>query len=95
MRDDDKPWSLDRRRFMQASATAVVATQANVARAAPRGETTCASYIVSRMSELGAKALFGVPGATCDPLFAAAAASSAMELCITASDLEAGYAADG
>jgi indolepyruvate decarboxylase len=97
MHDDDKPWSLDRRSFMQASAAAgLVATQATVARAAPRTETTCAGYIVQRMTELGANTLFGVPGATCDPLFAAAAeGGSGMDVCITASDLEAGYAADG
>jgi len=35
-----------------------------------------------------------VPGATCDPLFAAAAGGG-LELVVTASDLEAGYAADG
>jgi indolepyruvate decarboxylase len=96
MHDDDQPCSLNRRGFMQASAATLVATQATVARAAPGGETTCAGYIVARMGELGAKALFGVPGATCDPLFAAAAErGSGMDVCITASDLEAGYAADG
>ena len=39
--------------------------------------------------------LFGVPGATCDPLFAAAAQASGMQVVVNSSDLEAGYAADG
>lgn len=50
-------------------------------------------YLLARLQQHGVKHLFGVPGATCDALFAAAA-SSPVEVVVTASDLEAGYAAD-
>lgn len=53
-----------------------------------------AGYIATRLQELGCKTLFGIPGATCDPMFEAAH-NQGMKLVITASDLEAGYAADG
>lgn len=96
MRDDDDGW-LSRRTFLQASAATMLVTQPALARAkAAGGRSTPAGYLVQRLSEHGARVLFGVPGATCDPLFAAAAAEgSGMDVVITASDLEAGYAADG
>lgn len=88
-----------RRNFLQASAAAIVATQVTPALAA--GEpaasstsSTIAGYVIARLRAHGARALFGVPGATCDPLFEAAAAAH-LELVVTASDLDAGYAADG
>ncbi len=72
-----------------------IATTVSAAGPAPTtGSTTVARYIHARLTQHGATALFGVPGATCDPFFAAAK-DSGMELVITASDLEAGYAADG
>ncbi|PZR08447.1 MAG: hypothetical protein DI536_25055 [Archangium gephyra] len=49
-------------------------------------------YLITRLQQHGVKHLFGVPGATCDALFAAAA--SVLDVVVTASDLEAGYAAD-
>lgn len=53
-----------------------------------------ARYIATRLRQLGCQTLFGVPGATCDPMFDAAR-NSGLRLAVTASDLEAGYAADG
>jgi indolepyruvate decarboxylase len=55
---------------------------------------TVAGYILSRLSAHGVDTLFGVPAAYCAPLFDAAAARH-MTAVVTASDLEAGYAADG
>lgn len=49
-------------------------------------------YLLTRLQQHGVKHLFGVPGATCDALFVAA--SSVLDVVVTASDLEAGYAAD-
>ncbi len=62
--------------------------------AAGGGKVPVAEYIALRLRELGCETLFGVPGATCDPVFDAAARRG-LKLVITASDLEAGYAADG
>ncbi len=56
--------------------------------------STIAAYVLARLKQHGASVLFGVPGATCDPLFAAAEVTGT-EVVVTASDLEAGYAADG
>ncbi len=55
---------------------------------------TVADYILKRLSEQHVDTLFGVPAAYCAPLFDAAAAHG-MTSVVTASDLEAGYAADG
>jgi indolepyruvate decarboxylase len=60
----------------------------------PAMSTTAAKYILTRLSQHGVNMLFGVPGATCDPLFAAAQ-SAGMAIVVNSSDLEAGYAADG
>ena len=65
-----------------------------VAPAASAGNVTIAEYIAIRLGQLGCQTLFGVPGATCDPMFDAAARRG-IKLVITAGDLEAGYAADG
>jgi indolepyruvate decarboxylase len=62
--------------------------------AAGPGNVVVADYIALRLRQLGCQTLFGVPGATCDPMFEAAARRG-LKLAITASDLEAGYAADG
>ena len=91
-----------RRAFLQASATAVLSAKAvmepslALAESAPaqRG-TSAAGYIVARLAQYGADILFGVPGATCDPLFAAAVTTPGVSVVVTSSDLEAGYAADG
>lgn len=56
--------------------------------------TTIASYLHTRLKQHGGTTLFGVPGATCDPFFAAAK-DAGVDVVITSSDLEAGYAADG
>jgi len=106
MSDDDEALALSRRQFIQVSAAALVseglAAAPVVAAAAPApaqaagGQTTVARYIVARLAEHGVKVLFGVPGATCDPFFAAAAAAgSGLQVVVNSSDLEAGYAADG
>ena len=55
---------------------------------------TVADYILQRLSEQKVDTLFGVPAAYCAPLFDAANAHG-MRSIVTASDLEAGYAADG
>ncbi|MEZ0311665.1 MAG: thiamine pyrophosphate-dependent enzyme [Myxococcota bacterium] len=92
-----------RRAFLQASATAVLSAKAvmhpRVALAEPagaaKGTASAARYITARLAQHGADILFGVPGATCDPLFAAAASTSGVSVVVASSDLEAGYAADG
>ena len=55
---------------------------------------TVADYILKRLSEQHVDTLFGVPAAYCAPLFDAAPAHG-IKAVVTASDLEAGYAADG
>jgi indolepyruvate decarboxylase len=55
---------------------------------------TVADYILKRLSEQHVDTLFGVPAAYCAPLFDAAAAHGIRSV-VNASDLEAGYAADG
>lgn len=52
-----------------------------------------ARYIHRRLGQHGCNVLFGIPGKTCEHLYAEAAAEQ-MRLCVTAGDLEAGYAAD-
>jgi indolepyruvate decarboxylase len=55
---------------------------------------TVADYILKRLSDQHVDTLFGVPAAYCAPLFDAATAHGITAV-VTASDLEAGYAADG
>jgi indolepyruvate decarboxylase len=55
---------------------------------------TVANYILQRLSEQGVDTLFGVPAAYCAPLFDAAIGHGLRSV-VTASDLEAAYAADG
>jgi indolepyruvate decarboxylase len=55
---------------------------------------TVADYILKRLSEQHVDTLFGVPAAYCAPLFEAASGHGVKSV-VTASDLEAGYAADG
>src|SRR5262249_57288814 len=55
---------------------------------------TVADYIIKRVAEQQVDTLFGVPAAYCSPLFDAAI-DQGMRTVVTASDLEAGYAADG
>jgi TPP-dependent 2-oxoacid decarboxylase len=55
---------------------------------------TVADYVLERLHQQHVDVLFGVPAAYCAPLFDAAG-SHGMATVITASDLEAGYAADG
>lgn len=98
--------TISRRRLIGASGTAAVGRAAATTAAgtvsavlgseAAGSPTTvsAADYIVRRLQDCGVKHLFGVPGATCDPLFAAAAPGG-LDVVVTASDLEAGYAADG
>jgi indolepyruvate decarboxylase len=53
-----------------------------------------ADYILKRLSEQRVDTLFGVPAAYCAPLFDSAKAHGIRSV-VNASDLEAGYAADG
>jgi len=55
---------------------------------------TVADYIVRRRAQRQVDTLFGVPAAYCSPLFDAAIRQG-MRTVVTASDLEAGYAAGG
>ena len=55
---------------------------------------TVADYILKRLSEQRVDRLFGVPAVYCAPLFAAAP-QHGIKPVVTASDLEAGYSADG
>lgn len=55
---------------------------------------TVADYVLARLGEQRVDTLFGVPAAYCSELFDAAGAHRFKSV-VTASDLEAGYAADG
>lgn len=55
---------------------------------------TVADYVLKRLSEQHIDRLFGVPAAYCAPLFEKAPGHGIKSV-VTASDLEAGYAADG
>lgn len=81
---------------LAAAGMAVAQLTPGLARAqpGPAGKLTVAEYLAQRLKQQGCHTLFGVPGATCDPMFDAAVAQG-LKLAITASDLEAGYAADG
>ncbi len=98
--DDDEPTLISRRAVLQVSAAALAAsgTLAGPTLTTPAGAQpatiTVAGYILKRLSQRNVKHLFGVPGATCDPLFLTALTTDVVPI-ITASDGEAGYAADG
>lgn len=82
-----------RREVLQAAAVgAVLPSLVKVAEGA-EATPTIAEYLHARLKQYGAATMFGVPGATCDPFFNAAKPSG-VEVVVTASDLEAGYAAD-
>lgn len=87
-----------RRRILQAPALAVGvgALALGLARSASAAadEVPVPRYLLDRAAELGADVLFGVPGATCDPLFHAAA-EAGTRVVVPSSDLGAAYAADG
>ncbi|MEU6721912.1 thiamine pyrophosphate-binding protein [Nonomuraea sp. NPDC046802] len=55
---------------------------------------TVADYVLERLTQLQVDTLFGVPAAFCADLFDAVGAHN-VKAVVTASDLEAGYAADG
>ncbi|UBU10369.1 thiamine pyrophosphate-dependent enzyme [Nonomuraea gerenzanensis] len=55
---------------------------------------TVADYVLKRLTQQGVDTLFGVPAAYCAGLFDAAGRNGVKPV-VTASDLEAGYAADG
>lgn len=75
----------------QAAACGIVSTSVGTAGSA---SIPTARYVLRRLKQHGCTTLFGVPGKTCEALYKAAA-SEGITLCITSSDLEAGYAADG
>ena len=89
-----------RRMVLRASAAALTATVAGatpgqVAPALAQPVTvTVADYILLRLRQHGVKHLFGIPAKTCEPLYQALDRSDIKPV-ICASDLEAGYAADG
>ncbi|TJV18017.1 thiamine pyrophosphate-dependent enzyme [Mesorhizobium sp.] len=56
---------------------------------------TVANYIIDRLKEQKADALFGVPSVYCADLYDAAESTAGFSAIVTSSDLEAGYAADG
>jgi indolepyruvate decarboxylase len=56
--------------------------------------TSIAGYIVKRLQQQNVDTLFGVPAVYCAQLFETAASLN-MKTVVTASDIEAGYAADG
>jgi indolepyruvate decarboxylase len=93
MHDDDSlTGGLSRRRFLQASAAASLSPSVTLA-ASGAATVSVPEYLLARLQQHGVQHLFGVPGATCDALFAAASASP-VQVVVTSSDLEAGYAAD-
>lgn len=89
---DDALGSLTRRGFLQVSAAASLVPPLPLGAAKTTMPVT--HYLLTRLKEHGVEVLFGVPGATCDPLFAAAN-GGLMSVVVNSSDLEAGYAADG
>jgi indolepyruvate decarboxylase len=99
---DDERGSISRRQFLQVSAVSLAGapgalTEAALSAATTQSKaapTTVAKYILARLGQHGVDMLFGVPGATCDPLFVAAK-DTGMAVVVNSSDLEAGYAADG
>lgn len=96
---------VSRRSLLQASATLLTganavslalpdAAEAGAGAGGVTVTATVAVYLAKLMKANGCGAMFGVPGATCDPLFEAADREQ-MSVVVTSSDLEAGYAADG
>lgn len=105
--DADPHHGLSRRHILQASAGLIAANSlANYEDSplisevgaqpvsAATAATTPERYVLRRLKELGVTKIFGVPGKTCEALYEVAAAEG-MAVVVTASDLEAGYAADG
>ncbi len=86
---------ISRRTILQASAAALAASGAITAPAHAQPVTvSVAGYILRRLAQHGAKHLFGIPAKTCEALYREAATGDVKPV-ICASDLEAGYAADG
>ena len=54
-----------------------------------------ADYLIERLAQYGARTLFGVPAVYCAALYDAAERAANVDVVVTNSDLEAGYAADG
>jgi indolepyruvate decarboxylase len=102
MTEDHFP-PLSRRALMKASAGSLVAAKgatlaagALVSEAAAQPAMIKAEqYVLQRLSQAGCKKLFGVPGATCSPMFEEAHSPIDVVPVVTSSDLGAGYAADG
>jgi indolepyruvate decarboxylase len=106
---DDDASALSRRRLLQISATSLasartaaagagvlLAETATPADAAPAAMINVENYILQRLSQSNVKALFGISGATCSPIFEAAQRDpSVVAPVITSTDLAAGQAADG
>lgn len=96
---DSEDGLISRRTVLQVTAAALAAASAtttglvNHAQAQP-ATVTVADYLLKRLSQHGVKHLFGVPAKTCEALFNAAETGDVKPI-ICASDLEAGYAADG
>ena len=97
--DDAQPL-ISRRTVLQVSAAALAASATTIAPGlttpaeAQPALVTVANYLLKRLSQHGVQHLFGVPAKTCEALFNAAETSDVKPI-ICASDLEAGYAADG
>ncbi len=95
---------LSRRKLMQASAASLAGVKNGLAASAllatkagaqPASQSV-AGYILARLAQHRVEKLFGIPGFTCKALFEAAALPGSKVACvITASDSEAGQAADG
>ncbi|MCB9686844.1 MAG: hypothetical protein H6738_13030 [Alphaproteobacteria bacterium] len=93
MGHEDEP---SRRGFLEgvAVAASLVALAPGSAAAASPGTTTAAGYVVERLRQHGCDVLFGVPGATCDAMFAAAEGAGT-RIVVPSTDQEAAMAADG
>nr|HMN52477.1 thiamine pyrophosphate-binding protein [Xanthobacteraceae bacterium] len=98
-----KSGDVSRRQVLQVSAglvaaangigAATLAATPAQAQPGPRAAMQLTDYFLRRVKALGADTLFGVPGRTCDPVFEGAVHHK-MNVVLTATDLEAGYAAD-
>jgi indolepyruvate decarboxylase len=58
-------------------------------------QITIADYIVWRLKELGCHYVFGVPATSCADFFSTVHDATGIDAVVSASELEAGYAADG
>ncbi len=90
----DDPTLLSRRAVLQVTAASSLLPSTALAAATETKATTTtvAQYIASRVAEVGEHILlFGVPGATCEPLYTA----FGDKVRVTSSDSEAAAAADG